>query len=227
MGSENSEDNSTSSSLQKEIAKDLRWTRRGIVAFGVIATIALLIYSLQFALRGTLAVLAGILGSGLLIAVASFFLGTLLGFIFAIPKALQNQDGSEESGTGDNANKGGHSGLVYGVNTNLEQISDWLTKILVGVGLVQLARVPEYARRLGEYFKHCLGDADCSPAIVVTLIVGFLAFGFLAGYLVTRLYVTGALKRAEKGPTLEVPLVAKPSSAAFPGDKEAGISDVF
>jgi hypothetical protein len=36
------------------------------------------------------------------------------------------------------------SGLSTRVNTNLEQISDWLTKIIVGLGLVQLRSVPDY-----------------------------------------------------------------------------------
>lgn len=92
----------------------------------------------------------------------------------------------------------------YQVNTNLEQISDWLTKILVGVGLVQLGKVPDYARSLGSSLAPCLGDAPCSGAIAVTLVLAFLVFGFLIGYLVTRLYVTGALKRAEGGDPKDV-----------------------
>jgi hypothetical protein len=35
----------------------------------------------------------------------------------------------------------------------------------LGVGLVQLTKVPEYARRLGNYFSNCLGNAACSPAM--------------------------------------------------------------
>lgn len=212
---EGPEEHSPVVASRSETDKDLRWTKNGIVAFAAIATASLIIYSTQFALHGTWALLVGILGSGLLIAAASFLLGTLLGFIFAIPKALQNRSGDQ--GGVSSAVEGLPEGLVYQVNTNLEQISDWLTKILVGVGLVQLARVPEYATRLGQYFKHCLGDADCSPAIAVTLIVGFLAFGFLAGYLVTRIYVTGALKRAESPDKVKVPPVR---------EQDLGISDV-
>jgi len=36
----------------------------------------------------------------------------------------------------------------YSGNTNLEQISDWLTKILVGVGLTQLREIPGQVQRL-------------------------------------------------------------------------------
>jgi len=209
-----------------ETAKDLRWTKNGIETFGAISGLALIIYCLQFALHGTWQMLVGILGSGLLIAVASFLLGTLLGFIFAIPKALQHP-ASDQGGATPTAKGGGADGGVYQVNTNLEQISDWLTKILVGVGLVQLAKVPEYATRLGAYFKRCLGDSDCSPAIAVTLIVGFLAFGFLAGYLVTRIYVTGALKRAESSVMVQPGQRAvQLSPGTSGGPSEPPISDV-
>lgn len=67
---------------------------------------------------------------GLLLALASVMVGVLVGFLFGIPRALQNAGtGGAEAGWGR-----------YSTNTNLEQISDWLTKILVGVGLVELAR---------------------------------------------------------------------------------------
>ena len=175
---------------QNERDKDLRWIKRGFYFFGTAAILGLLIYSLQFV--GSWIRCTEIIGAGLLIATASFMVGTLLGFVFAIPRALQGQ--RSETPTDQP-----RSTPDYQVNTNLEQISDWLTKILVGVGLVQLAKVPDYARKLGRSLAPCLGDAPCSAAIAVTLVVAFLVFGFLTGYLVTRLYVTGALKRAEGG----------------------------
>lgn len=167
--------------------RDIRWTKTGVLFFGGLGVIGLIIFAFQYVFQGKVAEVCGILGSGLLIACGSFGLGSLLGFIFAIPRALQTQRAADQ----------GKPVLEYQVNTNLEQISDWLTKILVGVGLVQLAKVPEYAKRLGNFYSGCLGNAPCSPSVAVTIIVVFLVNGFLAGYLITRLYVTGALKRAE------------------------------
>ena len=169
--------------------QDIRWTKNGVLFFGSLGVVGLLLYAIQYVLQGKTAQVCGILGSGLLIACASFGLGSLLGFIFAIPRALQAQRATDPGNS--------KAVLEYQVNTNLEQISDWLTKILVGVGLVQLGRVPEYARRVGGYYSSCLGNAACSASVAVTIIVVFLVNGFLAGYLITRLYVTGALKRAE------------------------------
>jgi hypothetical protein len=167
-------------------------------------------------LQGKLAQVCGILGSGLLIACASFGLGSLLGFIFAIPRALQSQRLTDQGNLDAKTELTGPSKRVleYQVNTNLEQISDWLTKILVGVGLVELGKVPDYAKRLGNYYASCLGNAACSPSVAVTIVVVFLVNGFLAGYLITRLYVTGALKRAETektevGPPSSIPITTK------------------
>ncbi len=58
---------------------------------------------------------------------ASMLGGGLFGFLFGIPRSLQAQkDEVAASGREPAAEK--PSG--YGPNTNLEQISDWLTKIL-------------------------------------------------------------------------------------------------
>jgi hypothetical protein len=44
-------------------------------------------------------------------------------------------------------------------NTNLEQVSDWLTKIIVGVGLVQIGRIVPALSKLAESMKAPLGRA--------------------------------------------------------------------
>ena len=181
-------------SALNEQEKDLRWTRAGVLFFGGIGLLGLGLYALQYVFKDRVALICEVAGSGLLIACASCVLGALLGFIFAIPRALQTQRATDHS---DSKLDTERPVLEYQVNTNLEQISDWLTKILVGVSLVQLGQIPGYARRLGNYFSGSLGNSANSSAIVVTLIVAFLVMGFLAGYLITRLYVTGALKRAE------------------------------
>src|SRR6266508_6277591 len=69
-----------------------------------------------------------ILAVAALVAGGAFVAGGLLGFLFGIPRSLAGPEGSVD---------GAAAGGAYRPNTNLEQISDWLTKILVGVGLVQ------------------------------------------------------------------------------------------
>jgi hypothetical protein len=64
----------------------------------------------------------------IMIAVASMLAGGLVGFLFGIPGTIQQaregEDTSLESQQSEN------KPLTYAPNTNLEQISDWLTKIL-------------------------------------------------------------------------------------------------
>lgn len=174
----------------REHTRDTLWTRNAAFVFAAIGIVGLAFYSSQYlcAQSPRLQVFLDVLGRGVLIACASFLTGVLLGFIFGIPRALQSQlQGQNQA---DNS-------LTYQVNTNLEQISDWLTKIIVGVSLVELGRVPELFRRLGDYLSACLGELCKSPSVAVVVVVLFVVLGFLAGYLMTRLYLTGAFWRAE------------------------------
>ena len=174
----------------KERVRDARWTRNATYIFACVGVLGILLYASQFlcAPSSKLAVTLDVVGRGVLIACSSFLAGVLIGFIFGIPRALQTQSPSQAAS--DNA-------PVYHVNTNLEQISDWLTKIIVGVSLVELGKVPGLLKALGQYLSACLGEVCKSPSIAVVLVVLFFVLGFLAGYLLTRLYLTGAFRRAE------------------------------
>lgn len=102
---------------------------------------------------------------GLLIAGASLAAGLLIGFLFGIPRTLQ-----KESQPSDAVKAEGPETGTYGVNTNLEQISDWLTKIIVGVGLVQLTVIPGKLRGLADYLATAFGAQTVPSAMVITII---------------------------------------------------------
>jgi len=121
------------------------------------------------------------LAGGCLLAAAASMLGGLVGFLFGIPRALQGADGN--------------SSLV---NTNLEQISDWLTKILVGVSLTQLTELPTKLWNAAELVAPIFAPLEEAEAIAATVIVSFAILGFFAGYLCTRLFLTIALLRADR-----------------------------
>jgi len=72
---------------------------------------------------------------------AAGFTGGLLGFIFGVPKTLA---ASRQTAGGAPAN-------ASQTNTNLEQISDWLTQILVGAGLTSLTSLPGFAAKAMDY----------------------------------------------------------------------------
>jgi tetratricopeptide (TPR) repeat protein len=119
---------------------------------------------------------------GLLVAGAALLAGAMLGFLFGIPRTLQDTDA-----------KAG-----YQVNTNLEQISDWLTKIIVGVTLVELREIPALLLELNEYLAPALGGGRRGEAFAGTVIPYFFIAGFFLGYLGTRLYLAGAIVEADR-----------------------------
>jgi hypothetical protein len=132
---------------------------------------------------------------GLMIAGAAALVGGLLGFLFGIPRALQSDEApAPQPGA---AKEGDHPTVSYKANTNLEQISDWLTKILVGVGLTQLAFLPDNLYALAAFLGPALGAVPQTEVMAGGVVLSFAVCGFLFGYLWTRLYMAGALREAD------------------------------
>jgi hypothetical protein len=143
---------------------------------------------------------ASIVSVGILLGGASLLIGGLLGFLFGIPRTLQSDRTNEPpSGKESNQNIEGEQQIGYQVNTNLEQISDWLTKILVGVGLTQLSSIPEGLKEFSVNISPGLGGFKSSATFGMAMPVFFIICGFLFGYLWTRLYLPTALKQADIG----------------------------
>src|SRR5215813_1890844 len=141
-------------------------------------------------------------------ALALFASGAGVGFLFGIPKVLQGERPAAPSaasppaaGSLAPADSGPTTSLAYHqrVNTNLEEISDWLTKIIVGVSLIQLKSVPDYVRRLADLIGASVVGPEPDRGFGVSLVLFYTTAGFLYGYLATRLYIQGALARAERG----------------------------
>lgn len=128
------------------------------------------------------------LGAGLMISCATLVTGGALGFLFGIPQVLAGRPATAAADA---------PAAEYVPNTNLEQVSDWLTKILLGVGLTQLdtiwARFHQVARALAPALG---GRADSEP-FAAALVLYFVLLGFLGGWLLTRLLLAGALSRAD------------------------------
>lgn len=137
-------------------------------------------------------IIVSILSVGIMVAGAALLLSVLLGFLFGIPRTLQQ----EQKGGGD-ASAENNKALEHQVNTNLVQISDWLTKMLVGVGLTQLAFVPGHLWTMSANLKEALGNFPSSQVFALAIIIFFSGVGFLYGYLWTRLVLAGAIREAD------------------------------
>jgi len=82
-------------------------------------------------------------------SLATYAFGFGIGFLFGIPRVLQRDVLTPNDYT-DRDN------YIQRVNTNLEQISDWLIKIIVGLGLVQLQQIPGFLKRVSFWAASCL-----------------------------------------------------------------------
>ncbi len=123
------------------------------------------------------------LGLLLVLSLAALLGGAVLGFLFGIPRLNRNYNPRDED---DRITK-------YTPNTNLEDVSDWLTKIIIGVTLTQVAKIPGYFQDMADYIlteTTCAG-MNCAFArpSLISLLIYFLIAGFLTGYVYTRLYL--------------------------------------
>lgn len=124
-------------------------------------------------------------GQAWIVSGGAFAVGALLGFLFGIPRSLQGNPQAAPAAGATTAEAAG--GPTQGVNTNLEQISDWLTKILVGVGLTHFQNLQNQLAAMATYFA-----VAGSAAVTLAIILNSSVAGFFAGYLLTRLFLMSA-----------------------------------
>jgi hypothetical protein len=164
---------------------------------------------------------------GLFTACAAFLIGTLVGLVLAIPRVVSSgaygyQRSTPEMSRLSNQETDGPSpadaepkpAAVTGEggqeqraprllpSTNLAEISDWLTKLLLGAGLVELTRLGQPLGELIDNVARGLGGATASggvteSAVVIAgaILITYVVLGFLGGYLTTAFFYGEALQR--------------------------------
>ena len=125
-----------------------------------------------------------------LVALCCLSAGSILGFLFGIPHASGAASGSSTLASGPTAARSSPS-------TSLEQVSDWLTKIIIGVGLVELDKIEARLATLGTLISRAVGAGAGNTAVAQLFVVTFGALGFLAGYIWTRVYYGGIQAKAD------------------------------
>jgi hypothetical protein len=165
---------------------------------------------------------------GLLTACAAYLIGALVGLVLAIPRVLSsgaywhqmsasgiNQLSNQQPDGTSTADAGPKPAEVTGEHgqdqreaprflpsSNLAEISDWLTKLLLGAGLVELTRLGQPLSKLIDNVARGLGGATASgrvtqSAVVVAgaILITYVVLGFLGGYLTTSFWYIRALRR--------------------------------
>jgi hypothetical protein len=156
-----------------------------VLSFGAIAT-AIGFIVVMFAT-------AGHTWAGLLWAMALYSAGLIAGFLFSLSRV---EPGNSTAGSAAPARR-------YVPNTALGDIADWLTKIIVGLSLVELQKIPGKVNLVASRISEVLapgGKAEAvksATAIALAMIVFFPIMGFLAAYLSTRLFLNPEIKRRE------------------------------
>lgn len=115
---------------------------------------------------------------GLMASLASVVCGLALGFLFGVPRRIEGQADGKPG---------------YAVNTNLEQVSDWLTKAILGIGLVELGNLIAGFGNLSRILGSALGGGQAGLGVAGGIVVFFVPAGFLGGYLWARTIFLRAL----------------------------------
>lgn len=147
-----------------------------------------------------------IIGLALIVIACWAVAGGVLGFLFGIPRLLQRWAAPSPPGTSGEgkAAEGKEVARRYLLsNSNLEDISDWLTKIIVGLGLINLTKMPTYIDLYGNAFVRStqfLGQGGLGGAYAFFILLTGAAggAGFLFFYIQTRTRITLLLVSIEE-----------------------------
>lgn len=115
-----------------------------------------------------------------LASAAAFFCGTIIGFLFAVPKSLSSPDTAAAQRIGR-----------YRGNTNLEEVSDWLTKIILGLGLVHVDKVIQFIDGLGDAAATSIGPTQGAKLIAISSMI----YGFVAAFIIVYTWTRTAVRR--------------------------------
>jgi Putative Ig domain len=123
------------------------------------------------------------IGTGLLAGLAAFLSGCLAGFLFGVPRAISSGQLRQQKDT---------PAPAYTPSSNLAEVSDWLTKLLLGAGLVQLTHL---GAPIGSLIDHVaaglhgpLGDKAAAEVAAGALLFGLAFAGILDGYIGTTMW---------------------------------------
>lgn len=156
-----------------------------------------------------------VLAAGAILTVGTFAVGALFGLLFGFPHSVQKPTATEEGKWAVQPNK------------SFDDITDWLTKILVGVGLTQLAGLPSKLQSLGSFLAPMLGGGETSAGLAVTVVICSTVIGFMSSFVFTKLILSedlvelgAVLAKAEAPRSQEVKAAVRRQNDKLPPAKQ-------
>lgn len=186
---------------QRKSEKNVLYTFWAVLGTGIAG---LLIFSVSQA--ASLAEMWKAFALGLLVAGSASLIGAVVGFLFGLPRSSTEgspaqvapappaQTAPDNNPTNaQTATPRTEVNRRFGyVNNNLLEISDWLTKIIVGAGLVGLKDLVRWIGELGKAIGTGagLGGGELAAVFGGSVITYFFGWGFLFVYIQTRTIIS-------------------------------------
>ena len=155
----------------------------------------------------------GVFSTAIMLSLAFLFVGGILGFLFGIPRTSEAvipdlSDVAAQQATAQSPTEKSHPKSArelrsdfselkatreeFSSNANLEQISDWLTKTIVGVSLVEIRTIRDFFYDLSERLGDALGgsgDGSSGDEFAIAIMLFYSICGFLYAYFWTRIFL--------------------------------------
>jgi hypothetical protein len=120
---------------------------------------------------------------------SAFFFGSIAGMIFGIPRSAGRSDARGRSQSPSKAEE------------NLEQIYDWLTKIIIGLILVNARQFLSFLGAIGDSIGMAIAPTAAPIDIVIVggkiMGIGSIIYGFACGFLRLSFWSSGAARYEE------------------------------
>ena len=144
--------------------KHLNIYTKNLLVVSILSFLCIILYGLSLGKENFFKVIP----IGILLSITSISFGGTLGFIFGLP--TYNNKKQE---------------IAYERSTSLKEIADWLTKIIVGITLVELKSIIEYFYEINVSISNFLNVGDTGIIFSGTIMTSFFFIGFVGIYLLT------------------------------------------
>lgn len=164
-----------------------------------------------------------VLAIGMVVAGACAMVAWLLGLLFGIPKSIATLGVPTQAPNSAPANSTQSDSRqpTSRVNTNLEDVSDWLTKTLIGVGLTQLTSLPHTLWHYATILDQASLKSEGGGAVfILSVAAAGGAGGFWVGYVTTRTFLTLLFDLFDKPQIGDVTAAADPANLTLGADQK-------